>query len=59
MKASNMLFKSMREIIKRVGACIKRALQKYEMNYQGVNIKDAHDGFEWCKTHFSPNEMGA
>ena len=33
-------------------ACIKRALRKYQMNYQGVRINDAHDVVEWCKAHF-------
>ena len=41
-----------------VGACIKRALRKYQMNYQGVRVNDAHDVVEWCKTHFALDEVG-
>lgn len=37
-------------------ACIKHALRKYQMNYQGLCIKYAHDVVEWCKTHITPNE---
>ena len=40
------------------GACIKHALQKYQMNYQWVHVSDAHDVVEWCKTHFVSNEVG-
>ena len=41
-----------------VGACIKCALRKYQMNYQGVCVNDAHHVVEWCKTHFALNKVG-
>ena len=28
------------------------------MNYQGVRVNDAHDVVEWCKTHFTLDEVG-
>ena len=40
-----------------VGACIKCALQKYQMNYQGGHVNDAHDIVEWGKTYFSLDEV--
>ena len=40
-----------------VGACIKCALRKYQMNYQGVCVNDTHDVVEWCKTHFALDEV--
>ena len=41
-----------------VGACIKCALRKYQMNYQRVCVNDAHDVVEWCETHFASDEVG-
>ena len=31
---------------------------KVQINYKGVHINNAHD-FEWHKTHFASNEVGA
>ena len=28
------------------------------MNYKGARINNAHDVVEWCKTHFSSDEVG-
>lgn len=41
-----------------VGACIKHALRKHQLNYEGDRIKDAHDVVEWCQKHFASNEVG-
>ena len=28
------------------------------MNYKGFHIDNAHDVFEWCKTHFASDKVG-